>query len=118
MQNAPDPILALIEEHRTVLTRLNEPGNADTDDDDVTGALSNDEVRLWKQIVTTKPKTLASLAVTAEHIASFPDLDRMIGYDGPALALATVAAALRDLLTGTPSAKPVSPVARTKRKGK
>jgi hypothetical protein len=117
MQNAPDPILALIEEHTTVLTRLNEPGNADTDDD-VTGALSNDEVRLWKQIVTTKPKTLASLAVTAEHIASFPDLDRMIGYDGPALALATMAAALRDILTGTLSAKPKSPAARTKRSGK
>jgi hypothetical protein len=53
------------------------------------------ELRKFRRLIVTKPKTLAGIKAFAEHFASYPDLG-LFG-DEAALVIATITKALRDI---------------------
>ncbi len=90
----PDPIFALITKHQAARDHLDtvEPCNKDNP---IYEAADEIELRKFRRLIVTKPKTLAGIKAFAEHFASYPDLG-LLGSEA-ALMIATIAKALRDI---------------------
>lgn len=91
----PDPIFALIEEHRTAQRRLNEArGPVDANE------LVDAEMDILEKLNVTKPTSIAGCAALADYLCGYDGFEDQSGPHGPMQALATIAAALDDLARG------------------
>jgi hypothetical protein len=97
LPNLPDPIHALIEEHRTAQALMDQMSwELDEKDPRFLAALDQ-ELALWRSLVKIRPTTLAGAAALAAYTENYPDVGLVYG-DDLQQAMSTVAVALRDLL--------------------
>ena len=98
---AADPIFALIEKHRAVLALRDSLGLATEDGNPEYEEADDVELRLWRKLVKTTPKTLTGLAAFAKCVDSYSG-----GDDEACQAISTIAKALRSLAQEASPRKP------------
>ncbi|PZR83522.1 MAG: hypothetical protein DLM68_14130 [Hyphomicrobiales bacterium] len=99
-----DPIFALIEDHKSSLDHINRT----TGPEDLPEGPVNVEMWKWMKLVKTRPQTLAGLTAFAEYVASYPEIMTMCGDKGSAIAVETIAEALRDIALAANGNTPIS----------
>jgi hypothetical protein len=90
---APDPVFALIEEHRAAYAFVNNWG----DDREGYDAAFQKEDRLLRGLLTTKATTIAGIIAFALYVSEYPDMENQRRDIGLLKAMRTIAAALRDI---------------------